>query len=112
MVLLYELKNALSTCEVELQSLKAQFEAISPDKTLEIPEKLRNNSALGCAASSSQNRTSLSASSSTSSAAAASSSLISDVIDVVGNGSTPTVRKRKAALEQSNMLKKIKNKNY
>ena len=38
---------------------------------------------------------------------------ISDVIDVVGNGAgTPPARKRKAALEQSNVLKKIKNKNF
>ena len=37
---------------------------------------------------------------------------ISDVIDVVGNGPTQLVRKRKAALEQSNVLKKIKNKNF
>ena len=37
---------------------------------------------------------------------------ISDVIDVVGNGPTQPVRKRKAALEQSNVLKKIKNKNF
>ena len=37
---------------------------------------------------------------------------ISDVIDVVGNGPTQPVRKRKAALEQGNVLKKIKNKNF
>jgi hypothetical protein len=37
---------------------------------------------------------------------------ISDVIDVVGNGANPPVRKRKAALEQSNVLKKIKNKQF
>ena len=36
MVLLYELKNALSTCEIELQSLKAQYEATCVGKTLEI----------------------------------------------------------------------------
>ena len=37
---------------------------------------------------------------------------ISDVIDVVGNGANQPVRKRKAALEQSNVLKKIKNKQF
>jgi hypothetical protein len=37
---------------------------------------------------------------------------ISDVIDVVGNGANQPIRKRKAALEQSNVLKKIKNKQF
>ena len=32
MVLLYELKNALNTCELELHSLKAQYEAMCPGK--------------------------------------------------------------------------------
>ena len=32
MVLLYELKNALSACEQELHSLKGQFEAACPGK--------------------------------------------------------------------------------
>lgn len=95
MVLLYELKNALTTCEMELQSLKDQYEALCPGKSLEIPEKLK----------------------STIPAAGPSTVLnkpksISDVIDVVGLGVTPPVRKRKAALEQSNVLKKIKNKQF
>jgi len=37
---------------------------------------------------------------------------IADVIDVVSLSSTPIARKRKAALEQGNVLKKIKNKQY
>ena len=96
MVLLYELKNALSSCQLELQSLKAQFETLCPGKSLEIPEKLKIQAAAGVALGKTGER----------------AKNISDVIDVVGNGSTPLMRKRKAALEQSNVLKKIKNKNF
>ena len=92
MVLLYELKNALSTCEIELQSLKAQYETVCVGKTLEIPEKLKPHPNTLIKGEKVKN--------------------ISDVIDVVGNGATPPMRKRKAALEQSNVLKKIKNKNF
>merc|ERR1712062_831620 len=77
MVLLYELKAALATCEQEFHSLKAQYENLCPGKTLEIPEKLRPQS------SSNVNPRH-----------------ISDVIDVVGTGPTPPIRKRKAAIEQ------------
>eukprot|EP00096_Caligus_rogercresseyi_P001389 TRINITY_DN1219_c0_g1_i1.p1 TRINITY_DN1219_c0_g1~~TRINITY_DN1219_c0_g1_i1.p1 ORF type:complete len:513 (-),score=232.03 TRINITY_DN1219_c0_g1_i1:583-2121(-) len=91
MVLLYELKNALALCESELSSIRAQYEALAPHKsTLEIPERLKNYFSHKEKATKS----------------------ISDVIDVVGNGGGPPVRKRKAALEQSNVLKKIKNKNF
>lgn len=93
MVLLYELKNALSASEMELQSLKARYEGACPGKTLEIPEKLRSNSTSVISSFHSTPK-------------------ISDVIDVVGNGGSTPVRKRKAALEQSNVLKKIKNKNF
>ena len=96
MVLLYELKNALSSCQLELQSLKAQFETLCPGKSLEIPEKLKLQAAAGVVLGKAGER----------------AKNISDVIDVVGNGSTPLMRKRKAALEQSNVLKKIKNKNF
>lgn len=92
MVLIYELKAALSTCEQELHSLKAQYETLNPGKTLEIPESLRPQN--------------------TSSAVNKPTKSISDIIDVVGTGPTPPQRKRKAALEQSNVLKKIKNKNF
>ncbi|XP_018328681.1 DNA methyltransferase 1-associated protein 1 isoform X2 [Agrilus planipennis] len=40
MVLLMELKTALGTCEFELQSLRHQFEALNPGKTLTIPPQL------------------------------------------------------------------------
>jgi DNA methyltransferase 1-associated protein 1 len=93
MVLLYELKNALATCDIELQSLRAQYEALCPGKSLEIPDKLKPPSVASILRGEKTKN-------------------ISDVIDVVGNSLTPPVRKRKAALEQSNVLKKIKNKNF
>lgn len=43
MVLLMEIKSALSTCEFELQSLRHQYEALSPGKTLTIPPQLLSN---------------------------------------------------------------------
>ncbi|XP_066584422.1 DNA methyltransferase 1-associated protein 1 isoform X2 [Prorops nasuta] len=39
-VLHYELKSALSTCDYELQALRHQFEALAPGKTLTIPAAL------------------------------------------------------------------------
>ncbi|XP_018567565.1 DNA methyltransferase 1-associated protein 1 isoform X1 [Anoplophora glabripennis] len=43
MVLLMELKTALGTCEYELQSLRHQYEALNPGKTLVIPPQLLSN---------------------------------------------------------------------
>lgn len=40
MVLLFELKSALSTCEFELQALRHQYEALNPGKTLTIPASI------------------------------------------------------------------------
>jgi len=88
LVLLYELKHALSACELELHSLKGQYEALCPGKSLEIPDRLKAK----IGGERVKN--------------------ISDVVDVLGNGPVPPVRKRKAALEQSNVLKKIKNKQF
>ncbi|KAL1500989.1 hypothetical protein ABEB36_006397 [Hypothenemus hampei] len=42
MVLLMEIKAALSTCDYELQSLRHQYEALAPGKTLVIPPQLLN----------------------------------------------------------------------
>ncbi|XP_063700040.1 DNA methyltransferase 1-associated protein 1 [Culicoides brevitarsis] len=41
MVLLYELRTALQTCNFELESLKHQYEMLCPDKTLAIPPSLQ-----------------------------------------------------------------------
>jgi len=91
MVLLYELKSHLASCEQELYTLKAQYESLNPGKTLELPERLRPHSQP-----------------STPGVPKTLNKSISDIIDVVGTGSTPPVRKRKAALEQGNVLKKLK----
>nr|CAG4643994.1 EOG090X076S [Lepidurus arcticus] len=93
MVLLYELKLGLATCDYELQSLRHQYEALVPGKTLELPPGLV---------------TSASTPSLEGSDTPGRVRSISEVIDVVGPSVTPS-RKRKAALEQGNMLKKIKN---
>lgn len=92
MVLLYELKSHLASCEQELYTLKAQYETMNPGKTLEIPERLRSHSqpSTTTVGNKSLNKS------------------ISDIIDVVGTGGTTPVRKRKAALEQGNVLKKLK----
>ncbi|KAF7266772.1 DNA methyltransferase 1 associated protein 1 isoform X3 [Rhynchophorus ferrugineus] len=43
MVLLMEIKSALGTCEYELQSLRHQYEALAPGKTLVIPPQLTSS---------------------------------------------------------------------
>ncbi|KAG5890921.1 hypothetical protein JTB14_024918 [Gonioctena quinquepunctata] len=43
MVLLMEIKGALATCEYELQSLRHQYEALNPGKSLSIPPQLLSN---------------------------------------------------------------------
>lgn len=101
MVLLYELKNALATCEYDLTTLKHQYESLRPGNTLEIPEKIRvSTSSIADNALAAANATDRKKS-------------LADVIDVVGTSrEPPTNRKRKAALEQSNILKKIKKRTY
>ena len=90
MVFVYELKSHLASCEQELYMLKAQYETFR--KTLEIPERLRTHVQ---PTTHSVGKVVMNKS-------------ISDIIDVVGTGNTPPVRKRKAALEQGNVLKKLK----
>jgi len=102
MVLLYELKNALNNCEYEMTTLKHQYEALVPGKSLDIPESIKISSGslvegAALAANSADKKKNL-----------------SDVIDVSSSardGLTPN-RKRKAALEQGNILRKIKKRTY
>ena len=48
MVLLYELKNALTSSEFELSSLQHQYEALVPGKSLSLPQQLMtSNTRLG-----------------------------------------------------------------
>lgn len=86
LVLLYELKLGLSTCEYELQALRHQYEALAPGKTLEIPASLLSNSGAGGETPS------------TSISSAVPEELLqsrpkalSEVIDVVGSATTPMV---------------------
>ncbi|KAG0728491.1 DNA methyltransferase 1-associated protein 1 [Chionoecetes opilio] len=86
LVLMYDLRTILLNYVFELQTLKHQCESVMPDKVLEIPEALTINTG---EESPSRPRA------------------ISEMIDAVATPNTPN-RKRKAALEQSNVLKKIK----
>jgi len=51
MILLYELRTALATCNFELESLKHQYEMLCPNKTLAIPpgliEQMDGNRSVG-----------------------------------------------------------------
>jgi DNA methyltransferase 1-associated protein 1 len=90
MVLLYELKMALANCEYELQSLKHQFEAEQPGKTLDIPTNLLPSTT-------NENKSS----------DGSPTKKISEVIDLGSGPGTPN-RKRRAAIEQVNLMKKLK----
>jgi len=89
LVLMYDLRTILLNYVFELQTLKHQYENLTPGKTLDIPESLIINTG---EESPSRPRA------------------ISEMIDSVATPSTPN-RKRKAALEQSNVLKKMKSRN-
>jgi len=103
MVLLYELKNALNNCEYEMTTLKHQYEGLVPGKSLDIPESIKISSG------------SLVEEAALAATTAEKKKNLADVIDVStsarGEGLTPN-RKRKAALEQGNILKKIKKRTY
>ncbi|KAG7156505.1 DNA methyltransferase 1-associated protein 1-like [Homarus americanus] len=86
LVLMYDLRTILINYVFDLQTLKHQFFAIIIFQVLEIPESLTINPG---EESPSRPRA------------------ISEMIDAVATPTTPN-RKRKAALEQSNVLKKIK----
>lgn len=91
MVLLYELKLALATCEYELQTLRHQYEVLVPEKTAvaAAPAALGPPPAELVTAVDPPSRG------------------ISEILDVGGTPGTPN-RKRRAAIEQSNVLKKFK----
>jgi len=96
-ILHYELKSIQSACEVEIQSLKHQYEAIEPGSTLEIPKELDQN------------------------AGHVELKIEPELPPAVPQPETPAPvfleppppapsRKRKAALEQGNVLRRLKNK--
>ncbi|CAG7718836.1 unnamed protein product, partial [Allacma fusca] len=94
-VLLYELKSALSTCDVEIQSLAGQYEALSGGKKFPMESHGYKTPELNV---------------SLPDAPAAGSSPSKQCLSGVIELPTMPARKRKAALEQSNVLKKLKSK--
>uniref|UniRef100_A0A0B6ZHQ5 DNA methyltransferase 1-associated protein 1 n=1 Tax=Arion vulgaris TaxID=1028688 RepID=A0A0B6ZHQ5_9EUPU len=111
-VLLYELKLALSTCEYELQTLKHRYDQLVTNRSsgamtssfLVSPIKdggssLHSPTVDDIIGDSSQDGT----------AASPIRRKLSDPMDLAGLSTTP-YKKRKAAIEQSNILKKIKQK--
>ncbi|XP_074642063.1 DNA methyltransferase 1-associated protein 1-like [Tubulanus polymorphus] len=102
-VLLYELKVALANCEYELQTLRHRYEQLAPGKPLD----------LGPILNMTQTSSTLAAIDVSINESPGKEKKISETIDVVGTPGTPNsgeLRKRRAALEQSNILKKIKHK--
>ncbi|XP_014669990.1 PREDICTED: DNA methyltransferase 1-associated protein 1-like isoform X2 [Priapulus caudatus] len=96
MVLLYELKLAHANCEFEVQTLKHRLEALVPGRlaSLNLPASAAATttpSTSGEAGGDSPGKT----------------RKISEIIDVVGNAEHPS-RKRRAALEQRDIMKKLK----
>lgn len=98
-VLLYELKSALATCDYELETLRHRYETLAPGSKAEdlgvTSDPLPSNSLLKTVPQDTEPDSP--------------SKIKTEPIDVVGTPGTPN-RKRKAALEQSNLLKKIKQK--
>lgn len=98
MVLLYELKSALATSEFELQTLKHQCDALHSGKSIDLPMV---NQTLSSTLSS------LNESTTTPASEATPKKTISEIIEVDTSPGTPN-KKRKAALEQGNLMKKLK----
>lgn len=114
MVLLYELKLALATCEYELQTLRHQFEVLAPDRAAATAAAtgvaaLVASGSGGSVGGSIGGGSTLGPASAEPGAAAADTPTraISEILDVGATPGTPN-RKRRAAIEQSNILKKFK----
>ena len=132
MVLLYELKMALANCEFELQTLKHQYQALFPPNTFATPStgasKGKSGKAVAAAVTSTASTPTTPAPSATTTSTA---SVETPTTAIVESGevtpTTPTApvekktisdviesqpvtpnRKRRAALEQGNLMKKIK----
>lgn len=116
MVLLYELKLALATCEYELQTLRHQFEVLAPDRAAATAAAtgaaaLVASGGGGSVGSSIGGGGGAMLGSTTAEPGAATTDTptrgISEILDVGATPGTPN-RKRRAAIEQSNILKKFK----
>ncbi|KAK3091085.1 hypothetical protein FSP39_017018 [Pinctada imbricata] len=106
-VLLYELKIALATCDYELESLRHRFETLAPGKAPPIeltPKQEPGTSLLSAGSDSVLSTPNLTPDS------PSKQKKLSEAIDVLGASPGTPNRKRKAAIEQSNILKKIKQK--
>ncbi|GLH00476.1 hypothetical protein R5R35_006596 [Gryllus longicercus] len=77
MVLLYELKQALATCDYDLQTLRHQYEALNPGKTLVMPGSISGGNVDE-------------GPSSTQDTEPVRQRVVSEIIDVVGSPGTPS----------------------
>ncbi|CAN8004161.1 unnamed protein product [Ixodes hexagonus] len=113
MVLLYELKLALATCEYELQTLRHQYEVLAPDKTAmasvppAAPAAAVGGATVPPAAPGLPAAELPAAAETPTSLVRGGATGISELLDVGAAPTTPN-RKRRAAIEQSNLLKKFK----
>lgn len=110
MVLLYELKMALANCEFELQTLKHQFEALRPDAAPPTPQTpAAGKSKTAKATSTPSVGATVPDTPETPETPVVEKKGISEVLEVPAAPPTPS-RKRRAALEQEKLMKKVKNK--
>ena len=100
MVLLYELKSALATSEFELQTLKHQCESLHSGRPIDAPFISQSN--VNSITLSTLNETGT-----VSSSEVTPKKTISEIIEVDTSPGTSN-KKRKAALEQGNLMKKLK----
>ncbi|KAK3590712.1 hypothetical protein CHS0354_012286 [Potamilus streckersoni] len=97
-VLLYELKLALTTCDYELETLRHRIQTLAPGTPIpDIPKPETSDLQITPTSPTGEEPDS------------PKSIKFLESIDVMGTPGTPN-RKRKAALEQSNIMKKIKHK--
>jgi len=110
-VLLYELKSALTTCEMEIHSLAHQYEAASGEN-LKIPAAFLNEttSSIVRALEAPTKAQAQAAIMSTPPTPGTPGGSISSTLGVNDLDVVVPHRKRKAALDQANVLKKLKNK--
>lgn len=115
-VLLYELKLALANCEYELQTLRHRFETLAPGKMPDLGSvtKVLEQTPISAPSTPSAGAGDaitplLDIKPETPTSATPSSKRLTDSVDVIGPPGTPN-RKRRAALEQTNLLKKLKQK--
>ncbi|KAK2724387.1 DNA methyltransferase 1-associated protein 1-like [Artemia franciscana] len=84
LLLVYELRQGLGNCDFELQSLRHQYEALVPGKTLKIPMELQNLASL------------------------ASNPAPDEKKSITNESETLEMKRRRTGSEQGNILKKAK----